>query len=379
MITIIGRRLVIPDCDRVLGASGDSGTKLRVRLSEDTVKRYFPDGATVDNVGITLVMEYKNGGSAFPSVALTYAKDGVHEGYVTIADSRASGLLVSRALLTYVVDGKNVAMQTEEDYFLVSDDIEASDVTDTGNTYTAWNAVLTDIKAETSKITATEESLEETVEVVGGYASSAEESAKNANNAYQDSKGLKDSLEGVLTMAYESATNAYNSENGAVAARNAAETYSETAMGHSASAQYYSEESMKYSKDANDYKNEARGAVTDAEGIKAQVETLKADVIKESENVAKRVTEAVSAKVDAVNAKGESERIKVQVEEYVTDARGYANEALTARDTAVSAKDATLRVVGDIESAIDAIIEIQDSLIDGVATLPGEEDPEPLE
>ena len=182
MITIIGRKLVIPDCDRVLGASGDSGTKLRVRLSEDTVKRYFPDGATVDNVGITLIMEYKENKSAFPSVALHYAKDGVHEGYVTIAETRTPGLLVARALLTYAHGGGNVAMQTEEDYFLVSDDIDASDVTDTGNTYTAWNAVLRDIKDASADAVEAKDKAEEYAKTASGVT----ENIDAFNEAYGD-------------------------------------------------------------------------------------------------------------------------------------------------------------------------------------------------
>lgn len=182
MITIIGRKLVIPDCDRVLGASGDSGTKIRVRLSEETVKRYFPDGATVDNVGITLIMEYKENKSAFPSVALHYAKDGVHEGYVTIAETRTPGLLVARALLTYAHGDSNVAMQTEEDYFLVSDDIDASDVTDTGNTYTAWNAVLKDIKDASADAVEAKDKAEEYAKTASGVT----ENIKAFNEAYGD-------------------------------------------------------------------------------------------------------------------------------------------------------------------------------------------------
>ena len=321
MITIIGRRLIIPDCDRVLGTNDEANTRIKLKLSEDTVEKYFPEGVTSKDVNVTLVMETESGAS-FPSIAFVWVKDGVHEGYVNLVNKSYTGIVKARALLTYGKgDAITVSMQTEEDFFLVTDDIDGSGVNAGGSEYTAWNALLTDIKAETSKITATEKSLEETVTAVSGYALSAEESAKNANNAYQDSKELKDSLEGTLTMASESAKNASNAENGATAARNAAKTYSETAMGHSASAQYYSEEALKYSKNAEAFKEEAEGAVTDAEGIKAQVETLKADVIKESENVAKRVTEAVSA------------------------------------------KDATLRVVGDIDKAIDAILALQDELL----------------
>jgi hypothetical protein len=127
-------------------------------------------------------MEYKNGGSAFPSVALTYAKDGVHEGYVTIADSRASGLLVARALLTYAHGEGNVAMQTEEDYFLVSDDIDANDITDTGNTYTAWNAVLKDIKDASSSAVQAEENAKGYAETASGVT----ENIEAFNEAYGD-------------------------------------------------------------------------------------------------------------------------------------------------------------------------------------------------
>ena len=374
MITIIGRRLIIPDCDRVLGTTDEANTRIKLKLSEDTVEKYFPEDATSKDVNVTLVMETESGAS-FPSIAFVWAKDGVHEGYVNLVNKSYTGIVKARALLTYGKgDAITVSMQTEEDFFYVTDDIDGSGVNAGGSEYTAWSKLLTDIKAETSKITSTEESLEETVEVVGGYASSAEESAKNANVAYQDSKEIKDSLGGVLAMASESAANASNAEDGAVAARNAAETYSETAMGHSASSQHYSDEAKGYSEDAEAYKDEARGAVAEAEGIKAQIEALKADVIKESENVAKRTTEAVSAKVDAVNAKGEAERIKAQVEGYVTDARGYANEALTARDTAVSAKDATLRVVGDIEASLDAILAMIEELVPTASLLPDEEE-----
>lgn len=356
MITIIGRRLVIPDCDRVLGASGDSGTKIRVRLSEETVKRYFPDGATVDNVGITLVMEYKNGGSAFPSVALTYAKEGVHEGYVTIADSRASGLLVARALLTYAHGEGNVAMQTEEDYFLVSDDIDASDVTDTGNTYTAWNKVLGDIKSASSSATTSATNAKDSETTALGYATQANESANMANSA--------------AGMAIDSTERA--------------ETSAATAKGHADKAEADKNEVNAAKKEIDKlYRDEISPAVAGvhfstemannaAESAKGHAEDAKLSKVKAEEFASSAKTSADTASSYSKSAKTyktEAETARTQAVVYANQASGYADIAKDAAERAT----AVLMNIGDIDKALDVILDIQANLTGIVdVELPGD-------
>jgi hypothetical protein len=352
MITIIGRRLVIPDCDRVLGASGDSGTKLRVRLSEDTVKRYFPDGATVDNVGITLIMEYKENKSAFPSVALHYAKDGVHEGYVTIAETRTPGLLVARALLTYAHGEGNVAMQTEEDYFLVSDDIDASDVTDTGNTYKAWYAVLEDIKSASSSANTSETNAKNSETTASGYATQANESANMANSAAE--------------MALASAERA--------------ETSATTAKGHADKAEADKNEVNATKKEIDKlYRDEISVAVAGvhfstemannaAESAKGHAEDAKLSKVKAEEFVSSAKTSADTASAYSKSAKTyktEAETARTQAVVYANQASDYADIAKDAAERAT----AVLVKTGDIDAALDAILEIQESLMPSEGTL----------
>lgn len=376
MITIIGRKLVIPDCDRVLGASGDSGTKIRVRLSEETVKRYFPDGATVDNVGITLVMEYKNGGSAFPSVALTYAKDGVHEGYVTIADSRASGLLVARALLTYAHGEGNVAMQTEEDYFLVSDDIDASDVTDKGNTYTAWNAVLKDIKDASSSAVQAEENAKGYAETASGVT----ENIEAFNKAYGD-----------FSKQAEKANEHYNSRSNpheVTASQVGAYSQREVDLKVGSVAISVDNVDSRFNNHEINYQNphkvtaEQVGAYT-----KEEVDELVNNVDVDLSDYVKNTDYATSGKGGVVKVYAgngvsvfNGQLALVAATNAQINERKAESVPITPKNLEYAVKSvgdgyyATEAQVGDIDTALDRIIEIQDSFAPE-GNLPGEIEP----
>lgn len=254
MITIIGRRLIIPDCDRVLGVTEDANTKIKIKLSSDTVERYFPDSANTDNVGITLVMKYEDG-TEFSSVAFTKSDDGVHEGYVNLVGVTKVGLLNARALLTYseeTKDGDTVStvttsMQTESDYFYLSEDIEAGDINKNGSTLTAWSQTLEDIKEETKN-------LDTAVTTATNAALSASNSAETAVSSALDASFSAGN-------AATSETNAMGYASAAESAKNAAVSAKDEAAGLVG----------KYSKHLPDYNNphkvtaEQVGAYTEKE------------------------------------------------------------------------------------------------------------------
>lgn len=361
MITIIGRRLIIPDCDRVLGVTEDANTKIKIKLSSDTVERYFPDSANANNVGITLVMEYEDG-TEFSSVAFTKSDNGVHEGYVNLVGVTKVGLLNARALLTYseeTKDGDTVStvttsMQTEEDYFYISEDIEAGDINKNGSTLAAWSQTLKDIKEET-------ENLKTAVTTATNAASSASGSAENANKSELDAEKWATYAEGYKNEALMAKSEAESAKYAAVSAKDEAAglvgKYSKHLPDYNNPHNVTAKQVGAYSKYEVDLKVGSVAMLAD--GVDSRFNNHKINHQNPHNVTAKQVGAYTKEEVDK-----KLENIDVSID--------IDKELNSSSDNAI-ANSAVTKALGDIDTALDRIIAIQESFVP-TATLPGEEE-----
>ena len=369
MITIIGRRLIIPDCDRLLGTVSEANTRIKIKLSDETVEKFFPNGVTAKDVNVTLVMETEKG-EDFPSIAFVWSNDnGIHEGYVNLVNKSYTGIINARALLTYGSDdGVTVSMQTEADHFYVTDDIDGSDVNVGGSQFGAWNALLSDIQAETDKINGLVVSVSDSVGIASGYADDAGESAKEANEKLVETKAVAKGVEGVLTMASEYASEASRATDNALARANEAKGYSEKAKTEYEGAVAYASHASQFKNEAKSFAENAESKAMLAERAKKDAETARDEAISAKQVATNKASEAVSAKVETVNAMAEAKSA-------INEAKEYASASKNSADMAKLAKDDVLAVVGDIDEALDGIIALMEEYAPMVNLMPDGEEP----
>ena len=357
MITIIGRRLIIPDCDRVLGVTEDANTKIKIKLSSDTVERYFPDSANTDNVGITLVMEYEDG-TEFSSVAFTKSNNGVHEGYVNLVGVTKVGLLNARALLTYseeTKDGDTVStvttsMQTEEDYFYISEDIEAGDINKNGSALTAWSQTLEDIKKETKN-------LDTAVTTATNAASSASGSADNASKSESDAEKWAIYAEGYKSEALMAKSEAESAKDTAVSAKDEAAglvgKYSKHLPDYNNPHMVTAEQVGAYSKYEVDLKVGSVGML--ANSVDSRLNNHENNHQNPHDVTAEQVGAYTKEEVDKM-LENIDVSIDIDKELNASSDNAVANKVLYGKFASIDGE------IGDIDTALDKIIDIAESL-----------------
>ena len=159
MITIIGRRLVIPDCDRVLGVAGDKNIPIKVKVSADTLNRYF-DGKKYGDIAVILKLKHEKESVVLAPILCTHGDDGVYVGDVSLISTVSKGLVTCQALLIapgiaaedFDLNDAEGLWQSDEDYFYISDDIELKDYASSSDVYTAFQNLLGTISKEITDI-----------------------------------------------------------------------------------------------------------------------------------------------------------------------------------------------------------------------------------
>lgn len=194
MITIIGRRLIIPDCDRILGVVGDKNTPVKIKLSENTLESYLPGAEGFGDVAIILKLEHETTTVTVPPILCVHDKEGVYVGDLSILSSVNSGLVSAQAMIVLpgsatdktALDDAQSIWQSDEDYFYIADDIELKSFSNSSDTYTDFQNLL----AAVGKNVVAAELAKDAAETAESNAEGAEErineTVKSFNEAYGD-------------------------------------------------------------------------------------------------------------------------------------------------------------------------------------------------
>lgn len=167
MITIIGRRLVIPDCDRVLGVAGDKNIPVKVKVSADTLNRYF-DGKKYGDIAVILKLKHEKEAVELAPILCTHGDDGVYVGDVSLISTVEKGLVTCQALLIapgsaavdFNLNDAEGLWQSDEDYFYISDDIELKDYASGSDVYNVFQNLLGTIANKITDINKAKEDAE---------------------------------------------------------------------------------------------------------------------------------------------------------------------------------------------------------------------------
>ena len=190
MITIIGRRLIIPDCDRVLGVVGDKNTPVKIKLSENTLESYLPGANGFGDVAIILKLKHETATVTVPPILCGHDKDGVYVGDLSILSSVKSGLVTAQAMIVLpgsatddnALNDAQSIWQSDEDYFYIADDIELKSFSSGSDTYTAFQNLL---GAVTDKVVAAETAKEVVTKSVESFNKSFGEFETLAGSAFE--------------------------------------------------------------------------------------------------------------------------------------------------------------------------------------------------
>lgn len=200
MITIIGRRLIIPDCDRILGVVGDKNTPVKIKLSENTLESYLPGAKSFGDVAIILKLEHETTTVTVPPILCVHDKEGVYVGDLSILSSVKSGLVSAQAMIVLpgsatddtALDDAESIWQSDEDYFYIADDIELKSFSDSSDTYNDFQNLLAAVAknvvaAESEKKAA--ETAKEAAETAESNAEGAEERINEAVTSFNEAYG----------------------------------------------------------------------------------------------------------------------------------------------------------------------------------------------
>lgn len=200
MITIIGRRLIIPDCDRILGVVGDKNTPVKIKLSENTLESYLPGANGFGDVAIILKLEHETATVTVPPILCVHDKEGVYVGDLSILSSVKSGLVSAQAMIVLpgsatddtALDDAESIWQSDEDYFYIADDIELKSFSNSSDTYKDFQNLLAAvgnkvIAAESAKNAA--ETAKEAAETAESNAEGAEERINETVTSFNEAYG----------------------------------------------------------------------------------------------------------------------------------------------------------------------------------------------
>lgn len=338
MITIIGRKLVIPDCDRVLGVAGDKNIPIKVKVSADTLNRYF-DGKKYGDLAVILKLKHEKESVVLAPILCTHGDDGVYVGDVSLISTVSKGLVTCQALLIapgiaaedFDLNDAEGLWQSDEDYFYISDDIELKDYASGSDVYTAFQNLLGTIS---SKIT-------------------------DINNARDDAVSAKDDAESAkknIDNKVSEFTDAYGEFN--KQAEKATEHFNSRSNPHEVTA----EQIGSYDKAYIDLYfesvfTELRGHKTD-DGNPHRVTANQVGAY-DMEHTYSREEVYNKDEINLMLEEHGGGGAGVEVDELLdgNSNNPVANKVLYAKFASIDDK------IGDIESAIDAIIELQESLL----------------
>ena len=319
MIKVIGKRLFIPPCDRLIGFEGDNGTKT---LYFSFQKAFLTDtfGGTTDLAFMAKLQGTSDKKATayllMPQSALSSEKECVYSFDILSGMVKTVGEV--KLQLQIVKDmGKDeddkalpdLEWNSEIQSFIACDSLDYEAYTgSTGEAQTnVFKEILVKMGAESAKAAISAEEAAASAESAKGYALSAESAASRAEEA---ASGAAASAASISGKAAEAATSAKS-----------ASSYADKAKGYAADAE-------KAADVAEEAKSGAESAKVGAESAKSGAETARSGAESAKAAASTAATNAASAALNAENACEKAEGFASLTAEAAEEAKDNAQASL---------------------------------------------------